>query len=134
MNLNTCPNHPGLIIENRPCPRCGHPQVLPEGREPYRHKWLADSRIKEAPVEQQPPTAALESEIEAGREYVRELVWRELDAEHRNCLTCIHYREDSLTGTLYCRVNARIKDPLAAYETRLRTVLQRRCKKWEGDA
>jgi hypothetical protein len=65
---------------------------------------------------------------------VRELVWRELDAGHHNCLTCIHYREDSLTRHTLLPGEGRIKDPLATYETRLRTVLQRGCKEREGDS
>lgn len=44
MNLITCPEHPGLVIENHPCPRCGHPQRLPEGREPYKHPWAKESQ------------------------------------------------------------------------------------------
>lgn len=39
MRYITCPDHPGVIVENRPCPLCAHPQVAPEGRLPYRSEW-----------------------------------------------------------------------------------------------
>jgi hypothetical protein len=35
----TCPAHAGHIVENRPCPVCGSPQMLPVDRPPFRHSW-----------------------------------------------------------------------------------------------
>ena len=48
MNLITCPNHPGRIIESHACPLCDHPAVPPEGREPYRALSLVRSYEQEA--------------------------------------------------------------------------------------
>jgi hypothetical protein len=56
MKLNTCPTHPGRIIESHPCPLCGHPQVPPQGREPYRALWLVKSQEKEESMQEQTTT------------------------------------------------------------------------------
>ena len=36
MRYNTCPAHPGVIIENRDCPLCGHPANPPKDRPPFQ--------------------------------------------------------------------------------------------------
>ena len=62
MNLITCPNHNGIIIENHPCPKCGHPQVAPQGREPYRHLWAIKPPEQGVEVEESTSTSTVDME------------------------------------------------------------------------
>ena len=73
MKYVTCPNHPGTIVENRPCPRCGSPQVRPEGRPPFRSRFEdgpANGHTEGAsmePVKDQTSTVALDATVSIGR-------------------------------------------------------------------
>lgn len=61
MRYRCCPEHPGRIIENHPCPICGHPKAKVEGRETYHHDWTLQSHKQEdVPVLAAIPNAQVE--------------------------------------------------------------------------
>lgn len=60
MNLNTCPNHPGRVIESHECPLCHHPAVPPKDRAPYRALWLVKD---EREGRDMAPTATTEPQV-----------------------------------------------------------------------
>ena len=65
VRYNTCPNHPGHIIESHPCPICGHPAIPPVGREPRRSLALVRNPKPEVEVQDSISTSTLESDMTA---------------------------------------------------------------------
>ena len=65
VRYNSCPNHPGRIIESHPCPICGHPAIPPVGREPRRSIALVRNPKPEVEVQDSISTSTLESDMTA---------------------------------------------------------------------
>lgn len=78
MRLNTCPNHPGLVIEAHPCPVCGHPARPPQDRPPFRARPLR-TKVEENNEGAHQPTKRLLATI-SGQELEAELGSPEAEA------------------------------------------------------